>query len=201
MSFCGLKVPHETARLLAGLEVPGKKEPTSNFHVTLFFFGDEVPIDKLAKITEITYGVTSGTKPFTVRTSQLTSFPAGDDGRPIICRIESDALHDLRDKIRGALDQAGVEFSEKFPVWRPHVTLAYDTEPEGDFEEQRIPTIEWGAHELVLWGGDSGDDKLIVTFPLSLGAPGKAAARVAQRYLAVRSDSNSDFAGYDHWVR
>jgi 2'-5' RNA ligase len=186
MAFCGLKVPHETARLLAGLEVPGKKEPTSHFHVTLFFFGDEVDIDKLAEITKVTYGVTSETKPLTVRTSQLTSFPAGDDGRPIICRVESDALHDLRDKIKEAYEAAGVEFSNKHPDYKPHVTLAYDPEPTEDFEEQRIPTVEWGAHELVLWGGDSGDDKLIVTFPFALGAPDKAAARVAQRYLAAR---------------
>lgn len=189
MAFCGLKIPHETARLLAGLDVPGKKEPSNHFHVTCFFFGDDVPIDTLAKITEVTYGVTSETKPFTVRTSQLTSFPAGDDGRPIICRIESDALHDLRDKIKAAYDAAGIEYSNKFPDWKPHVTLAYNTEPEGDFDEQRIPTVEWGAHELVLWGGDSGDDRLIVTFPFALGAPDKAATRVAQRYLAARGQA------------
>jgi len=186
MAFCGLKVPHETARLLAGLEVPGNREPVSSYHVTMFYFGDEVGIDTLADIVKITYGVTSETKPFTVRTSQLTAFPTGDDGRPIICRIESDALHDLRDKIKAAYEGVGVEFSNKFPDYKPHVTVAYDKEPEGEFNEQRIPTVEWGAHELVLWGGDSGDDKLVVQFPFALGAQDKAAARVAQRYLAAR---------------
>jgi len=190
MAFCGLKVPHETARLLSGLEVPGKREPTNNFHVTMFFFGDDVSIDALADITRITFGVTSETKPFTVRTSQVTAFPAGDEGQPIICRVEADALHDLRDKIKDAYDKAGVEYSNTYPDYKPHVTLAYDPEPEGDFEEERIPTVEWGAHELVLWGGDSGDDKLIVTFPFALGDlqdRSAAAARVAQRYLAARS--------------
>lgn len=168
MSFLGIRVPHETARLLAGLDVPGNREPVSSFHVTMFFFGDDVPIDALAEIIKVTYGVTSETKPMTVRTSQVTSFPAGDDGQPIICRVESDALHDLRDKIKGAFDGANIEYSNKFPEFRPHVTLAYDPEPEGDFKEERIPTVEWGAHELVLWGGDSGDDRLIVTFPIAL---------------------------------
>jgi 2'-5' RNA ligase len=184
MSFLGLRVPHETARLLGGLDVPGKKEPTSHMHVTMFYFGDEVPIGDLVKVIEVTYGVTSETKPFTVRTSQVTSFPKGDDGVPIICRVESDALHDLRDKIKTAYEGGEVEFNNNYPEYKPHVTLAYD--PEGNsFEEQRIPTVEWGAHELVLWGGDSGDDKLIVTFPFALGdlADKAAAARVAQRFL------------------
>lgn len=183
MAFVGLRVPHETARLLGGLEVPGKKEPVSSFHVTMFYFGDEVDIDTLAEIIRVTYGVTSETKPFTVRTSQVTSFPKGDDGTPIICRIESDALHDLRDKIREAYEASEVTFNNKFPDYRPHVTLAYDPEA-GDFEEQRIPTVEWGAHELVLWGGDEGDDKLVVNFPFALGDLDKSAAtRIAQRYL------------------
>ena len=184
MAFVGLRVPHETARLLGGLEVPGKKEPTSSFHITMFYLGDEVSIEVLTKAIEVTFKITTETKPFTVRTSQLTSFPKGDDGTPIICRIESDALHDLRDKIREAYEAAEVEFSNKYPDYKPHVTLAYDTEGE-EFAEQRIPTVEWGAHELVLWGGDEGDDKLVVAFPFALGdlADKSAAARIAQRYL------------------
>ena len=183
MSFVGLRVPHETARLLGGLEVPGKKEPTSSFHITMFYLGDEVPIQALIKAIEVTFEITTETKPFTVRTSQVTSFPPGDDGRPIICRVESDALHDLRDKIREAYEAAKVEFSNTYPEYKPHVTLAYDTKGEEEFAEQRIPTVEWGAHELVLWGGDEGDDKLVVSFPFVLGDLDKAAARIAHRYM------------------
>lgn len=181
MAFLGLAVPHETARLLGGIEVPGKKEPVSSFHVTLFYFGEGIDITVLTRIIGVTYGVTSDTKPFTVRTNRVASFPKGDDGVPIICHIESDALHDLRDKIKAVYEAAGVDFSNKFPEYRPHTTLAY-AEDEG-FEEQRIPTVEWGAHELVLWGGDNGDDTLVVHFPFALGDLDKAAVRVAQRFL------------------
>jgi 2'-5' RNA ligase len=185
MAFLGIRVPNETARLLGGLEVPGKREANSSLHVTMFFFGDEVSIEALAEIMKATYGVTSQAKPFTVRTSQLTSFPAGDDGQPIICRIESDALHDLREKIREVYEANKVEFSNKYPDYKPHVTLAYNDGAE-PFQEARIPTVEWGAHELVLWGGDSGDDKLVVTFPFALGDLDKlAAARVARRYVGA----------------
>jgi 2'-5' RNA ligase len=181
MSFLGLRVPHETARLLGGLEVPGKREAVSSFHVTMFFFGDNLDIDRLVEIVRVTFGVVAGTKPFTARTSQLTSFPAPEDApTPIICRVESDALHDLRDRVKEAYDAAGIEYSNKHPEYKPHVTLAYAD--GGGVEEKRIPTVEWGAHELVLWGGDSGDDTLIVTFPFALGDLDTLASKVARRY-------------------
>jgi 2'-5' RNA ligase len=180
MAFLGLVTPHEAARLLSGLDVPGRKEPVSSSHVTLFYFGEGLDIDTLTQIIGVTYGVTKDTKPFTVRTSAVTSFPKGDDGVPIICRVESDALHDLRDKIKTVYEVAGVHFSDKFPEYRPHVTIAY---AEEDFAEQRIPTVEWGAHELVLWGGDDGDTLLVTHFPFALGDLDKAAVRVARRFL------------------
>jgi len=182
MAFIGIKVPHETARLLGGLEVPGKREAVSSFHVTLFFFGDGLGIDRLTEIVKATFEVVSKTKPFTVRTSQISSFPAEEGApTPVICRIESDALHDLRDEIKVAYDAAGVEYSNKYPDYKPHLTLSYSE--EGAFEEKRIPTVEGAAHELVLWGGDNGDDVLIVTFPFALGNLEDLAAKVARRYL------------------
>lgn len=184
MSFLGLKVPHETARLLSGLDVPGTHEATSSFHVTMFYFGKDPDIDQLVRVIKTTFKTIEGTKPFTVRTSQLTSFPKGDDGTPIICRVESDALHDLRDKIKAAYLAEGVEFANNFPDYKPHVTLAYSD--EDSFEEKRIPTVEWGAHELVLWGGNSGDDVLVVHFPFALGDLEKLAVKVAHRFQGAR---------------
>jgi len=182
MAFIGLVVPHEAARLLNGLDVPGKRESTDKFHVTMFYFGEGLDITTLTKIIEVTYGVTSEAKPFTVRTNRIGAFPKSDDGVPIICPVESDALHDLRDKIKTVYEVAGVEFSNKFPEFRPHVTLSYAEEGIG---EQRIPTVEWGVHELVLWGGDDGDTILITHFPFALGDLERAAARVARRFLGL----------------
>jgi 2'-5' RNA ligase len=183
MAFLGLCLPHETARLLGGLDVPGKKEPASSFHVTLFYFGEGLDIEALTKIIGVTYGITSNTKPFTVRTNRVASFNKGPDGVPIICHVESDFLYDLRDKIKTVYEVAGIEFSNKFPEFRAHTTLAY-AEEEG-FVEQRIPTVEWGAHELVLWGGDDGDTLLVTHFPFALGDLDKAAVRVARRFLGL----------------
>jgi 2'-5' RNA ligase len=166
--------------------------------VTLVYIGDNVPIDVLAEVIKATYSVTSQTRPFTVRTTRVGSFPVNkddQDAHPVIAHIESDDLHELHENLGNALDDAGVDFSKKFPVYRPHVTLAY---AEDAVEELRIPTIEWGAHEIIMWGGDEGDRKLTVTFPLAL-TPFDVTAmaqRVASRFTLLESARSLRTIGY-----
>lgn len=184
MAFLGLRVPPETARLLSEIDVPGKKESRDRYHITLLFLGDNIDIKVLSKALEVTYAVTSETKPFTVQVNRVSSFPGGDDGVPIICPVNSDPLHDLRQKLADDYDSAGIEYSKRFPEYKPHVTLSYGEEA---IEERRVTTVEWGAHELVLWGGDQGDGRLVITFPFALEPANplaRSAGRVARRWLA-----------------
>jgi RNA 2',3'-cyclic 3'-phosphodiesterase len=178
MAFLGIRVPNETARLFKDVDVPGTKEPPSSMHITLLFLGDNIPIETLAKAMVATIGVTSNTPPFTVATDHVTCFPT-DDNVPVICPIESKALHELQAKIRKAYDNSGIKYSKKHPEYKPHLTLAYADE---EIEKRSISKVEWGAHEIVLWGGDEGDSRLVITFPLSLDAS-KTSGRVLQRYL------------------
>jgi 2'-5' RNA ligase len=198
MAFVGLAVPTSTSRLFSDIDVPGDKTPRDQHHVTLIYVGDNLPIDTLAEVIKATYSVTAQTRPFTVRTTRVASFPVnGDDqdGHPVIAHIESDELHVLRANLADHFKDARVDFNQKFPKYKPHVTLAY---APAAVEEFRIPTIEWGAHEVILWGGDHGDQKLTVTFPLALSPSVTAAdaamtdrvverfrsANVAARYVA-----------------
>lgn len=186
MAFIGLRTPPETSRLLCDIGVPGTKTPRGDHHVTLVFLGSGIGVDVLAEAVKATYSVTSKTRPFTVRTTRVISFPTNpddQDGHPVIACIESDELHELQADLVRALDEAGVDFSKKFPTYRPHVTLAYSPEP---VEEFRIPIIEWGAHEIVMWGGDDGDRKLTVTFPLALRQTAATTAdRVSARFRTL----------------
>lgn len=184
MAFLGLKLPHETARILSEIEVPGKTEAPSHFHITLLHLGDEVPIETLGKALVATYEVSSQTNPFTVRTSRVSSFPATPDGEtPVICLVDSDDLHELHRRLSAAYDKAGVDFSKKFPTYRPHVTLAYSK--DASVRDRRIPTVEWGAHELVLWGGDSGDRRVVMSFPFSIKTS-SLVSKIAWRHLGKR---------------
>lgn len=177
----GLPIPAPTSRLLSDIEVPGDKTPRDHQHITLIYIGDDVPIDMLAEAIKATYAVTARTRPFTVGTSRVASFPiSGDESHPVVAHIESDDLHTLRNNLVAAFDEAGVEFNKKFRTFRPHVTLAYAPDA---VEEFRIPTIEWGAHEISMWGGDEGDRKLTVTFPLALNPTNAVVAAMARRVV------------------
>lgn len=163
----------------------GEPESPGDFHITICYLGSEVPIERISKALPVIFDVTAQTKPFTVGTNRVTTFPAGPDGTPVIRRVTSDALHELRDALWAALDDAGIEYNKKFPEFKPHVTLAY-TQEEGFEIDQEFPLVEWGAHELVLWGGDSGDGRLVVTFPFSLEQ-----TKVAVRRAYVRLASSA----------
>lgn len=186
MAFLGFRVPHETSRLFRDIEVPGTKTEMGQYHVTLLYLGNDIEVDVLAEALKATYAVTSKTRHFTVRTSMVMSFPPSpEDGHPVVARITSDELHDLRERLVLAFDEGGIDFNKKYPDYKPHVTLSYAGDAVDEF---RIPTIEWGAHELVMWGGDDGDRKLTVTFPLALRSDEKVTAQsLADRYLLRQS--------------
>lgn len=184
MAFLGLSVPAPTARLLSEVDYGGVGEATGTdtYHITICYLGKEIPMGRIGKALPVIFDVTSHTKPFTVGTNQVTTFPSNPDGTPVICRVVSDALHELRDNLWAALDDAGIEYDKKYPEFKPHVTLAYAKE---DVEiDKEFPTVEWGAHELVLWGGDSGDGRLVVNFPFSLEQREAAVRRAFVRLAA-----------------
>lgn len=183
MAIITLKVPAETSRLFGEIDVPGEKAASGEHHVTILYIGEDVEIDVLAEAIKTTYSITSTTRPFTVRTTRVASFPEDPDhkeGHPVIAHVESDELHEFRAALVAAFEDADIYYNNKFPIFRPHVTLSMAPKA---VEEFRIPTIEWGAHEIVLWGGDEGDRKLSVTFPLSLHPSERKVATMVQRVV------------------
>lgn len=184
MSFLCVLVPQETSRLLSEFDVPGKKEQKATLHITLFYFGEDVPIDKITKIIKITYETLLDVAPFTVQTNKITYFPKGDDGFPIICPIKSDDLVNLRNKLLKAYKKNKIEFNNKFPDYKPHVCLSYaKDENEKDIKsiECKIKDIKWGAHEVTLFAGEhEGKDRLVVKFPLTINESEKRKKALAQ---------------------
>lgn len=175
MAFIGIHTPHETARLLHTIKVPGTREDVSSSHITLLHLGKDVPIEQLGKAIISAYKVASEWKPFLVSTKKVSSFAKDGEGDiPIICLVDSSDLHSLQVKLKQALDKEGIEYSKKFKSYIPHVTLAYSEE---NFKDRAIPRIEWAAHEMTLWGGDDGDDRLSCTFPFSIHPTKEAVTR------------------------
>jgi 2'-5' RNA ligase len=172
-------VPEETSRVLGELPVPGKPE-RAHLHITVVYLGDDTPIERIGQLLPVLYEVTSKTMPFSVSTDLITTFPAGKDGVPVIAKVRSPELHAFQQALRQAMDEAGIEYNNKFPVYKPHVTLAYAKDPDTLFEAD-IPEISWPAHELLLWGSNRGVGRLVVKFPLSLPMSRVASEGALQR--------------------
>ena len=185
MAFIGLKVPSDTALILSEIDYGGhgEPEPPGFYHITMHHLGDEVPIEVLTEAVRPVFEVCSETRPFLVSTSHVTTFPPHPEHGtvPIICRIDSPELHALRDRLSEALDSAGVDYSRKFPEYKPHVTLAFAKGLEDEVDLHLPVPVAWGAHEIVLWGGDKGANRVVVSFPLSLGL-----GKTASSHLSVQ---------------
>lgn len=164
MAFLGIKISHEIGRLLSGIEVPGKKEGIADFHITLLCFEDNWAISEISRALEATYDVVSKVKPFLVKTEVISCFPKREDNPcPIIAKIESKELHQLNNKLKKKFDQEKIGYSKTFKDYKPHITLSYADQEIKDF---KIDPQEFSVQELVLWGGDHGDDRVFITFPL-----------------------------------
>jgi 2'-5' RNA ligase len=163
MAFLGIKVPHEVGRILKKIEVPGKKEPDSEYHITIAFFGDDWPVSEAAKTLETTFETLKNFKPFKVKTNKISCFPGGGNGVPILAKMESEELHKLNEKLKAAYDKEDIEYSKIHKEYKPHITLSY---ADKKVDEEKIEPVEFMVHEIVLWCGDNGDDRLFVTFPL-----------------------------------
>jgi 2'-5' RNA ligase len=173
MAALMLQVPQETARVLHELPVPGKREH-SDPHITVLYLGKDLPIESIGEMLPVIFDVTSKTLPFAVATSHVSTFPAGDDGVPVIAQVDSPALHRFRAKLTQAFEAADIPYDNKFLSYRPHTTLSYAPDPDTEVDLD-IPEVSWGVSELVLWGADRGTGRLVVKFPLSL-PQGKVAA-------------------------
>jgi 2'-5' RNA ligase len=177
----GLRMPAETGRLLSEISVEGEAVDFGHAHVTVVYLGDDVPLPAVLKAVEVCYDVAQRMRPIKCSTRHTFCFPPSDEGKhPIICPIDSPDLHVLHAGITAGLDAAGVEYSKKWPEYRPHTTLAYADAPYPviDFDP-----IEWTAFELTVWGGDHRDSRIVIAIPFYFKSDAKLAARVAARWL------------------
>lgn len=180
-----LEVPSDVARVLGEIDVPGEREK-SPAHVTLVYFEKDANVDDVGAAISVIYEVAKNTVPFSIFTRKVTCFPEGEDGVPVIAAVESKDLHTFRNRLCEALDTANIPYSKKFPVFKPHVTLAYaPTKTKLSFA---IPQVSWGVHEFVIWGADKGAGELVVKFPLSLPVSNKQARSSLKVYSRATLD-------------
>lgn len=178
MSMIAVPISDNISRMFREIKVSGVRDPSD--HITMFYMGDEFPINKIIKSIEPIFEITKSQKPFLVSCEEIISFPEGKKGFPVVGKIESDELKKLRNKIKKALDKNKIEYDNKFPKYNPHITLSY-SEEEQSF---KIPKIEFLINEIAFFGGDEDKERIYISFPLSLNKIKKSA-----EYIELLTDS------------
>lgn len=179
MAMLSIKLPEGPARALSGIDVPGKKTPLDEFHITLMYMEGDLPTAELAKALGPTLEVVSATTPFTVQVERVATFSYNDDGTPVMCPVISKDLHDLRARLADAWDRADVPYSKKYPEYKPHVTLSY-AEEDITLAYALPSPVEWEVREVALWSGDSEESAIVAAFPILTRST--LASRVLKRF-------------------
>ena len=119
------------------IALPGG-ETVHDLHVTLAYIGtlDEIDVNQqrtligvvseLARDSHALSGVVAGMNTFSASAASEDEAPGTV---PLYAGVNIPGLYELRTALLAALDDAGIPYHDDFPVFTPHVTLAY-VDPE-----------------------------------------------------------------------
>ena len=173
MVFLGVKIPADVAKELHYINLPESviKEDSGKLHVTMFFFEGDLEFSELAKLIKTTLDVCQTTSSFSIKLDEISTFPEGDDGIPVICHVkDKEKLIKFQKGLGEKFDEEGVEFSKKYD-YNPHCTLGYSKEK---IEDSSLPSdIIFTVNEIILWVGWDGSE-MEIKFPLRGGKEKKS---------------------------
>ena len=157
-----IEAPENVSSIIKDIELPGKcLRKELHHHITLFYFPDDLEMDKILEIIPVVYDVVSNVKPFIISASKYNSFPKGKHGYPIVAEIKSKELVKLRKDIKNSFDENDIEFDQKFPNFIAHLTLEYNKEQcDGKFNE-----VCWPVNNIKLFAGDKNKEQMLIEFP------------------------------------
>src|SRR5690606_40471128 len=98
--------------------------------------------------------------------AKITTFEKGKYGYPIIGEVKSKGLIELRDKIEKSFKNSNIKFDNKYPEYKPHITLGYSSEKPKDI---KIDKFKFSIPQISLYGGDEHDERVFINFPFSFG--------------------------------
>ena len=132
-----------------------QKEDSSPTHVTILQLGSVVPAAE-RKIVKIVNEVCENTKPFVCSLRRPRKFINDKEQIILHSPVKSNRLIRLHDNLRTALLNAGISVDDKFPVYKPHTTIAYcSNRKELKYYKQFKPEGEWIVDSLWIWGTKS----------------------------------------------
>lgn len=108
-------------------KVPGVS-PEYQYHITNVYFGD-LEDKEFIRVVKMLSDIKSQFHPFNVSINGISYFEAGEDGYPIILKVNSPEVHLIRNKILYCLDLLNIKYDTKYPTYQPHITLSYNDSP------------------------------------------------------------------------
>lgn len=154
MAYISFMVPPEAAIELSKLYTEGDLSPPEDMHVTLAFLSKSTSPSQVLRAIAACQVVASTSAPIPMHAALLTSFPPNPDHRegvPVVVRVVSDALFSFRARLCTELDKFGVEYSRRFPEYKPHVTLSHGPER---VPPQKVGPVSWVSSQIMVWGGE-----------------------------------------------
>ena len=132
-----------------------QKEDLSPTHVTILQLGSVLPtLEK--KLLRVVNEVCEATKPFLVSLKRPRKF-TNDKGQIILhSPVKSGRLVKFHDNLHAALLNSGIQVDNKFPEFKPHVTIAYaNNRKELKYYRQFKPEGEWFVNSIWIWSTKS----------------------------------------------
>lgn len=146
-------LPKEIARQFP---IEGREaEDRSPSHITILQLGSVVPAAE-KKLLRIVNEVCEATKPFVVSLKRPKKF-VNDKGQIILhSPVKSGRLVRFHDNLRAALLNGGIQVDNKFPEFKPHITIAYvNSKKELKQYKDVRPQGEWLMDSVWIWSTKS----------------------------------------------
>lgn len=154
MAYISFMVPAGAAEELSRLYADGDVSPPSDMHVTLAFLSKGTSTSQVLRTIAACHVVASTSAPIIMHAALLTSFPPNPEyreGTPVIVRVVSDALFSFQARLCAELEKFGVEYSRRFPEYKPHVTLSHGPER---VKPVKVGPVSWVSSQMMIWGGE-----------------------------------------------
>lgn len=144
-----IRLPKDLAEQFPSLAPEDNSPP----HVTFLYVGEVTEEDEEVFLETVHKVFAQGLPTIKAKLIGLDHFDHPDKERRVAhCAVRfSASLSEIRARLRSALEDAGLTVGDSFPVYRPHVTLAY-MPGLGSKYEGPVPEGEWEFDEIEVWG-------------------------------------------------
>lgn len=143
MSYIRIRVPEHISSVLSHIDVPGKKVPTNDLHISLLYISEKANSpEELKHISRVVHRVLYNRFNTTVTFSKVTCFEESPDGYPIIIKFENAELQQINKDLKESFTHEGISFDNTYPDFNLHITLSYYNSAIEDFQ---IPEMSFNA--------------------------------------------------------